>query len=424
MKKQLLIVFTLLLMPNLSFNTLACTGGLALGLTCAEGNVLLANLDWTVPVELDRLTLKLIVPEDKSKFRYLSAQKAAQLLGGTYLNEKGVGTKAFFRVSQSLKLPDENLIPTTDEVMTTCGSAKEMIDKLSGMFTKIGSTLSSGGLALLIVDPKDGYLIEASNYIYNSKLNHAVYGPMKDTVFAQANFYLDKNLRKYQIGSGAGYSRAQAMWELLIKNQYNDYNLNPIQGSGLVLPYMMDILKYHDKEVSMLENERDTSYTVNNNKSINIQGSVEKTYNSVIINPSADYIEYLSTMWLTFGEPDICPFLPFFIGINEVPKEYSSTVAAEKFNKLRTLLLTNTEHRERIVEYWKGQEVETISLYRGIVADAAVMLADKNDKNTDTAVRKKLTDFVNERCATALKTVDEIIKELESQKILTVSSRL
>jgi len=417
MKKKMLVLFTLLIMPIVSFNTLACTGGLALGLTCAEGNVLLANLDWTVPVNLDRLTVKLVIPEDKNAYRYLSAQKALQLLGGTYLNEKGVGIKAFFRVSQSLKLPDKSLIPTDDDILTTCGSAKVLVEKLSSMFTKIGSTISSGGLALLIVDPKDGYLIEASNYIYNSKLNHAIYGPMKDTVFAQANFYLDRNLRKHQIGSGTGYTRAQAMWELLIKNQYNDYSLNPIQGSGLVLPYMMDILKYHDKEVSMLENERDTSYTVNNNRSINVQGSVEKTYNSVIINPFADYTEYLSTMWLTFGEPDICPFLPFFIGINEVPSEYSSITAAEKFEKLRTLLLTNPQYRDRIVEYWKGQEVETISLYRGIVSNAIVTLADKDNKNKDVVVRNKLTNFVNERCAKALKGVDEMIDELDKQKI-------
>ncbi len=49
---------------------------------------------------------------------------------------------------------------------------------------------------------------------------------MKDTVFVQANYYLDKNLRDYQLKftgyemGEVGYERARRMWNMLAQKQY------------------------------------------------------------------------------------------------------------------------------------------------------------------------------------------------------------
>ena len=74
-----------------------------------------------------------------------------------------------------------------------------------------------------MVDNENGYLVEAGDVKENGTVKHlyAVYGPMRDTIFAQSNFYLDKTLRGYQetfpdykVG-GIGYERTRRMWNML-----------------------------------------------------------------------------------------------------------------------------------------------------------------------------------------------------------------
>jgi len=414
MDKKFLLSSIIVMATLASIRLFACTGALALGLPSAEGNLILGNFDSEVPVNINYMTMHLVIPEDKNAFRYLKMNQGnSNFMGGGHLNEKGVGFKSYQRDSKNLIKLEKDQIPTTDDVFLTCVSAKQLLDRVSKVYSKIGTTLAVGGNAVLMVDPKEGYMLEGANYISKTEHNHASYGPMKDVVFVHANFYLDRTLREHQLGSGAGYSRAKALWQHLIENQYNDFNLNPPAGSGLVLPYIMDVLKYHDKNNSMLNNERHAMYTVNNNTSINCQGNYVQTYHGLIINPSAKNTKYLSTFWATFGQPDIAPFLPFFIGVNEIPKEYSTTVASGKYFELRTLLLYNPEYREKIVHYWKVFEVETVEKYRAVRNEVTTMLKDKNDKETDIAVRKKLTDFVNERCAKAMKYLDKTINRLK-----------
>ena len=394
MKKYLFFLSLLGVTLLCSGNVSACTGALALGLPCAEGNLILGNFDSEVPVDINYMTMHLVIPKDKNAFRYLKMNQGNNnLMGGGHLNEKGVGFKSYQRDSKNLIQVEKDQIPTTEEVFATCESAKQLRDRVSRIYSKIGTTLASGGNAILMVDPKEGYLLEGANYISTSEPNHVSYGPMKDVVFVHANFYLDRILREHQLGSGAGYSRAKAMWHHLIEYQYNDVDLNPPANSGLVLPYIMDVLKYHDKDNSMLQNERYAMYTVNDNTSINVQGNYVQSYHGLIINPSAENTKYLSTFWATFGQPDISPFLPFFVGVNEIPKEFSTPVASGKFFELRTLLLYNPEYRDEVIHYWKVFEVETIEKYRKIRNEVTTILSHEKSENADAAVRKQLTEF-------------------------------
>jgi hypothetical protein len=118
------------------------------------------------------------------------------------------------------------------------------------------------GWAILVVDNEEGYLVEVGDTLENGSVRHlyGVTGPMKDTIFAQANYYLDETLRKYQgsfypdIGvGGAGYERGRRMWNMLAQQQYK--GITKGEGNGLIgVGYWMEVLR--SRGTQTIKNER------------------------------------------------------------------------------------------------------------------------------------------------------------------------
>jgi dipeptidase len=108
----------------------------------------------------------------------------------------------------------------------------------------------------------------------------------------------------------------------------------------------------------------------------------------------------LSCLWMTFGQPCLAPFLPFYIGINEVPKIAGTRAnpLAWVFENLRLALEYRQDYRAEITRYFtvfEQQTIEQTELLETVVNKLA-------DKGNDTEARAKLTEFVARKCDEAL----------------------
>lgn len=143
-------------------------------------------------------------------------------------------------------------------------------------------------------------------------------------------------------------------------------------------------------------------------------GSITKTVSAQVVNPEVTDTGLLSCAWVTQSQPCSSPYLPFYVGITEVPEVFRTTEASEVFEELRLVLEYHPEYREKITRYWTVFELQA---YEETLPLEAEVLALVNDEKVDKA-RKLLTEFVESKCDAALAAAREMIGMLESLPIV------
>jgi predicted GIY-YIG superfamily endonuclease len=399
-----------------------CTGGYALGLTSAEGNMLGATNDWFTPLDLKSCTVVLVKPA--KGFRFLQCSLDTPTDWGTCLNEKGVCFRGFFREGYGKNPPaecEQKRIKIGD-LMGRSTNAEKCVKLLTKNLTKCGTGVESyWGQAMMIMDWRVGYLVEGLDYVYDSSDNHAILGPMNDVVFAHANFYLDKRLRERQKGIGAGYSRAERMWELLVKQQYASITLQPDIKSGITLPYMIKVLR--DRGTLTPQDNVMSPYTTPGQAAICLHGQEIMTYNAQVLIPAEENTDLLSVMWITLGEPNTTPFLPFYIGINDVPLQCKTTEAAKVFHELRQVVNYHPEYFSRVQAYWTNFELQTIEEASRIEQEIKNLMEEVKDRKisrekAQKKSRRLLTEFVEITVGKALKSAQKMSGIIEKLPIV------
>jgi hypothetical protein len=259
----------------------------------------------------------------------------------------------------------------------------------------------------MVIDPKEGYVLEAANCAYENPANHAILGPLTDQVFAAANFYLSKKLKPFETGVGIGYNRAKRLWELLIDRQHDSITEPEM---GITPLYFMNCFRDHGN--LPIEEGRVSGGGVPEErgiKTICTHGFETSSAYAHICISRADYTDLLSCMWMTFGQPCICPFLPFFIGINSVPEEMATDSASRIFEDLRLAVEYHPEKREEITRGWQVFELQAIEEIHALES-AVINLIDRG--NTKEA-RKSLTEFTERKCSQALSITLKIIENIQ-----------
>jgi dipeptidase len=101
-------------------------------------------------------------------------------------------------------------------------------------------------------------------------------------------------------------------------------------------------------------------------------------------------------MWITFGQPCISPFLPFYIGINAIPDIVSTKAnpVAQVFERLRLALDYHPEYRPEITHYCTVFEIQTIEEAEKLEADIIILA----DDGKEMEARALLTEFVEKKC--------------------------
>jgi hypothetical protein len=384
----------------------SCTQGFVLGLSSLIGNMNGQTMDPGVSPDFRWSGPTLVIPEEGN--RYFSG------MGG--LNEKGVSRTGGFRPVQMFPpypgtppyVGWSGMMQFGDELMRTSDSAAEYVASWSEYVTEYGNPTSSD--SLLIVDPKEGYFLEVVNFVYGDPANHNIIGPMTDQVFAAANFMVSERLKAYEAGIGAGYTRAKRAWELLIDRQYDCIVMQPsppAPGGGISLPYLMSVWRDHGN-ISPQE-MRMSCYVAEERgvESICQHGILERTGYAVIDVSRADHTGLLSCQWTTCNSPCISPYLPFYIGINEVPEIASGpgNPLGEVFAELRLAVERHPEYWDEITQYWTVWEIQTIEESYGVEQEAAHLW----DDGDEAEARDVLTEFVEEKCSEALEIGEDML---------------
>jgi hypothetical protein len=389
-----------------------CTGALVTGLTSAGGgNMVGQTMDLFVPY-WQNVKVELVTP--KKGYRYLA-------IGGMFnrplaaLNEKGVGNTEFFRMAMVAPYQgtDKPQGLTGEDLLRQSDSSKKFVEIWSEYVTKYGMEFPTGAGAHTIVDPKEGYLLEAANWVYNNPANHAIHGPMTDQVFAHANFFVTQRLKMVEAGIGMGYNRAKRMWQLLVDRQYDSCMTF---ARGISLSYLMSCFRDHgntspeDHRFSVLgvSEERD-QYTICTH---GLKGYSTYAY---ICVARPDHTDLLSCLWMTFGQPCISPYLPFYIGINTVPEAMRTNAAAKVFDALRLTIEYHPEYRDKITHYWKIFDIHTMEESTALEGKVAMLAAD----GKPVEARKLLTEFVASKCNEALSAASQILDEIKGLPRLT-----
>jgi hypothetical protein len=297
--------------------------------------------------------------------------------------------------------------------------------------TKYGSL--SGSICNLVVDTKEGYCLEGANFVYGDPSNHAIHGPMTDQVFVSANFYISKRLKAMaEVGIGAGYTRAKRMWELLIDRQYDSVTMQParqtqtgdkmppfVRGGGITPAYFMKCFRDHGNI-----NPREGSFSCyvpeeRGQGALCCHGLWEYTTNAYFGVARTEYTDLFTCEWITPNQPCISPFLPVYIGINEVPEALETTEAYELFEKLRAQMDYHPEYRNDITQHWTGFEIRSIE-ESSLVEAKAAQLVDGGDKN---GARSVLTEFVARKSNEAMVICQQMLDFLNDLPILEKNYR-
>jgi hypothetical protein len=401
---------------------MSCTQAMVLGLTSQKGNMNGQNGDDGVGERYwEHILVKLTIP-DKG-YRYLSHERSIEkpTFEIPTLNEKGVSATEPGKFSQNFApYPGKAEYLYLTDLMRTSGSAREYVQNWSENFTKYGYISNVGRT---IVDPREGYYIEGINFVFGDPRNHAIHGPMTDQIFAAGNFLVTERFKQYEMGIGAGYNRAKRIWQMLIDRQYDCAVMSTSSapgsgfspGIGITLPYFMSVWRDHgnispeEQSISCYVPEERGALTVC------CHGAAHRTAKGFLSVSVQNHTHLLCCMWMTFGQPCISPFLPFYIGINEVPKIASmrANPLAQLFENLRIAVEYHPEYRSEITRYFTIFEKQTIDQSEEIEADIHQLA----DNGKETEARTRLTEFVARKCNEALSVGTKWLEFLNSLPI-------
>lgn len=380
-----------------------CTQALITGLTSLQGNMTGQCVDGQAGLWPG--FIKLVIP-DKGN-RYLTVGGFAEEIF-PLLNEKGIACSQGLRLTREYPPPpagQPDFIPS-GEMMRTCHNAPEFVKMWSENYMKHGAPW--GGRCNLVVDPHMGYCLEGANFTYNDPSVYTIHGPMYDQVFASANFYISKRLKMIaEAGIGAGYNRAKRLWQLLVDRQYDATVMQPKMG-GISLSYFMKCLRDHGNVKP--EDGRLSAYISEErgDSALCCHGLWEYTSNAFIGVSRPDHADLFTCEWMTSSQPCISPFLPVYIGVNEIPEALSTTRAYELFEQLRLSVEQHPDYRDDITQKWSVFEIQTIEQSYLLEKDVTALA----DKGKDDEARQLLTEFVQKKCDEAMASCENMLKFL------------
>jgi hypothetical protein len=388
---------------------MTCSAALATGSTSFRGNLLAQSHDtghyW------ETLRIHLVIPEKENRYLRTCGPGPDNLI--PVLSEKGVAMVGFARPAMNFPAyPGAPKRVTEDELIATSSSAREYIKTWSENMAQYGTEgfMGANSIGRMMVDTREGYLFEGANWVYGDPANHAIHGPMTDQIFACGNFFVNSGLKgKVEAGMGVGYNRAKRIWQLLVDRQYDCHAMEgpyhnrpenaPYYGAGITLPYFMSVFRNHGN-LSPAES-RMSNYVPEERgiEAVCIHGMNYYTKCATICSVVEDHADLFSCLWMTFGQPCLSPFLPVYIGVNELPEDITreANPVARVFEDLRLALEFRPDYAGKLTQYWTVFEIQAIE-ESARIERAAAALAEKEDIR---GARTLLTEFVAKKWAAA-----------------------
>jgi len=235
---------------------------------------------------------------------------------------------------------------------------------------------------------------------------------VKDAALAHSNFFLSPSglLQPFNIRKEYSENRAERVQELLDERSW----LKSTAARGEIsTAYLFSVLRDH-----RFEFDAGATYDHDNRGNISRWGSIERTRAGIIFEIPKDYTDLLSIYFTTPNWPLTSPFLPFYIGITEVPKTLAEGPTNESgvFQELFNAVSYNLESLDEVQAFWEAFDHNTIR-DKVQLEKAIVKLVDAGNREE---AEKLLTEFCNDRCELAVVYAKALTKEIVSRGIIEV----
>jgi len=362
-----------------------CTILIALGRASAESRTIIAkNRDIASIGPAEIMVLGRATGEN-SYLGMSTVQNPSEVTLG--INDKGVICNTAGRYCWEANNPGVNSGAIIRRGLQTAITAKDLVSDVQHIVKTEGK--SRNGSAFACADQKELYVVETYQ-----KTNE-VYGPLKDTVLAYGNYTLIDKMREYERLS-RGHRRGRRAQELM--EQY--------QGD-ITVAFMIRFCRDH-------EGIPERAY-IWNDQNICTHGFGIDTRGSGICMTDRSHPELLNAVWCSLNRPCHTPYLPFFMGINQIPDEYGSSEAYETFEALGAALEEIPQFKDRVMQYWEAFEHQTLR-EASFLEKRAVELADKGEEGR---AREMLTEFVTSKGQKAVVDAEKITERIRQESLLS-----
>ena len=236
--------------------------------------------------------------------------------------------------------------------------------------------------------------------------------PVRDAALSHSNFFLSPSglLQWANVNKEYSENRAERVQELLDERSW--FKSTSAQGE-ISTAYSFSILRDHQYPFDPV-----ASYAKDNRGNISRWGSIARTAYAYVCEVPREYTDLLSILFMTPNWPLTSPFLPFYIGITEVPKTFVDGPTNESgvFQELFNAVSYNLGYLDEVQSFWEAFDHNTI---RDKVQLEKVIEDLVDDGNREEAERL-LTKFCNDKCELAVAYAKELTKEIISRGLIEV----
>jgi dipeptidase len=360
-----------------------CSGFCSAGKASADGSTIVAKIQDGEALHLHQVLLA--SPVNGLKYIALTQARPGrdnEKPGG--INEKGVSIMGFGRRSTDVSTRGPSEREVTDLILEKSVDAKSAVYTIKKIVEEQGRR--GGGRGLIVADANEYWLVETTGHKWGA------WGPVQDGVDSWTNFYVLPELRPYESKAG-GVKRQQRALSLL-------------QGAEgeMTLPLMMRFTRDQQVPPDQAYSHEVGGVLCNEGyKSRSISGQINIGAKS---NPA-----FLSVVWYALGSPIAAPYIPFYLGITEVPEEYATTTAAAAFAQLHRLLYENPQYRGLVRRVWENFEFQEISEALPTEEKVSLLLRNGQEKEAHAL----LNDFTRSNCDKALRTARQLIEKITKE---------
>jgi len=381
-------------MPKRTDNILSaegCTAFSATGEASGIGktiNMKVRDLD-----TYNRQMIRAVTPSEGFKhIGIFDAEGPSGCKGG--MNEKGVSVSTVALFSNEHSESGLNGGQILSAVLEKADNAKAGVYIIAGIIKEksradMTGKAGAGGSGAVIGDPGEIWISQQTCY------HSAEKGPIKDDIFAMANHYIFPELAQYESRPDLGKKRRERALSLLESAK-----------GDITVPIMMRFSRDQ-------QSPSDRAYMSDGERAGNIcnEGYGRRTISAHIHVSACEYTDVMSVSWYTIESPLASPYIPFYMGLTQIPEKFETTEAAEVFASLQLLLNENPEYKKSAVKIWENLEFSEI-YEQGKFEKRIVSLLKEEKKEEAIAL---LNNFSRSNCDKALELANDLIKKITKE---------
>jgi len=361
-----------------------CTVMLAVGSASRDGRAIVAKNRDVMTIDAPEIVV-LSANQQGNKYLGIATIEDPALLT-LAINDQGVIVNTAGRYCLEPHNPGVNSGVVMRRSLERAGCAGDLAAMVQEIVS--GEGKSKNGSAFACVDAKEIYIVET----YQKKV--ALVGPLQDSIITYGNYTITEQMKPYE-KRYRGHQRANRARELLAA-----------QDGGVTPPLMMMVCRDHERPPDFSRFWDDYNVCTH--------GYGRDTRGSGICITARRHPALLGTLWAALNLPCRTPFLPFYMGITQVPEDFATANAYEAFESLGMALQKVPHLQLEVSRYWSAFEFQTL---REMIPleERASKLADEGELERAAEL---LTKFVSAQAKKALADTEKMTRKILQQSII------